>query len=76
MERLYLGHTSISNEQYQEAKKALPNCWVSNTHYSASNVSYNYAIGWRLDEDGERAEWYKEVRKIFRYDEDYYNHDD
>ncbi len=76
MERLYLGINALNDGQYEEACEKMPNCWVSNTHYSAAMVSYNYAVGWRLDENEERAEWYKEVRKIFRYDENYYNHDD
>ena len=76
MERLYLGRNTLPDGQYETAKEKLPNCWVTNTHTSASGVSLNYAIGWRLDPDGSRAEWYKEIRKIFRYDENYYNHDD
>ncbi len=76
MERLYLGQNLFTDEQYEEACAALPNCWVTNTHESASNVSLNYAIGWRLDEDGSRAEWYKMIRKIFRYDENHYTRDE
>lgn len=76
MERLYLGRNLLPEGQYETAQEKLPNCWVSNTHYSANGVSLNYAIGWRLDEDGSRAEWYKEIREIFRYAENYYNHDD
>lgn len=74
MERLYLGRNTLPKGQYEAAKEALSNCWVTNTHSSASNVSLNYAIGWRLDEDGSRAEWYKQIREIFRYSDNFYNH--
>ena len=74
MERLYLGRNLLPDGQYETAKETLTNCWVTNTHTSASNVSLNYAIGWRLDEDGSRAEWYKQIREIFRYQENFYNH--
>lgn len=76
MERLYLGQNKLPQGQYEAACENLPNCWVTNTAKSASQVSRNYAIGWRLNEDGSRADWYLEVRKIFRYDEHYYNHND
>lgn len=74
MERLYLGRNTLPDGQYETAKETLSNCWVTNTHTSASNVSLNYAIGWRLDEDGSRAEWYKQIREIFRYSDNFYNH--
>lgn len=73
MERLYLGWNTLPKGTYEEACEKLPNCWVSNTHKAASGVSYNYAIGWRLDENGQRAEWYQNIREIFRYSESFYN---
>ena len=73
LERLYLGYNILPEGQYEAACEALPNCWVTNTAEIANNVSSNYAIGWRLDADGSRAEWYEQIREIFRYSENYYN---
>lgn len=73
MERLYLGKNTLPKGQYEAACEALPNCWVTNTAHSSGNVSLNYAIGWRLDSKGVRAEWYKQIREIFRYSENFYN---
>ena len=73
LKRVYLGSTNVTVEMYEEACEALPNCWVSRTWYDASEVYRNYAIGWRLDRDGTRAQWYKDIRKIFRYDESYHS---
>ena len=71
MERLYLGSSMITDEQYEEACRMMPNCWVRNYGKSVHGVSSNYSIGWRLERDGSRAEWYIELRKIFKYDELY-----
>lgn len=73
MERLYLGRNSLDDGQYEAACEALPNCWVTNEAHSSGNVSLNYAIGWRLDRKGVRAEWYVRIREIFRYSENFYN---
>lgn len=73
MERLYLGRTTTKKDQYYAACEALPNCWVSRTWYRVGNISENYSVGWRLDEDGEYSDFYKEFREIFRYDEGFSN---
>ena len=73
MERLYLGRNSIPQEKIDEAKENMPDVWITPKARSSGNVSYNYAIGWRLDREGVRAEWYKEIREIFRYSENFYN---
>ena len=73
LERLYIGRSPIKKEQYYAACEALPNCWVSRTWYRVGNISENYSVGWRLDEDGEYSDFYKEFREIFRYDEGFSN---
>ena len=73
LERLYLGRTSTKLDQYYAACEALPNCWVSRTWYAVGLYSANYSVGWRLDEDMERSDFYNEFRRIFRYDEGFYN---
>ena len=74
LERLFLGDKKLSKKQLEEAQAALPNTWITQARRSSEMVSYNYSYGWRLEKDGSRAEWYLFVRKIFRYDENYYNH--
>lgn len=76
MERLYLGANGFSKEQIDDAAKNMPDCWITRWAKKFKEVSGNYAVGWRLDKDGTRAEWYIEVRKIFRYDERYSNYND
>ena len=73
MERLFLGRSSVKKAQYEEACKALPNCWVSRNWYDACGEYRNYSIGWRLNSNGTRAQWYAEIREIFRYKEGFYN---
>ncbi len=73
LERLYLGRTSTKIDQYYAACEALPNCWVTRTWYAVGLYSANYSVGWRLDEDMERSDFYNEFRRIFRYDEGFYN---
>ena len=73
MERLYLGNHKVPKDMVQAARDALPNTWITDFARSSGNVSRNYAIGWRLDSKGVRAEWYKEIREIFRYSESFYN---
>lgn len=73
MERLYLGQHLVSDEMIAAAQEALPECWITDFARSSGNVSLNYAIGWRLDDKNVRAEWYKEIREIFRYSENFYN---
>lgn len=68
LERLYLGASKISKEQYQEACEKLPNCWITNYAKEYRSVSGNYAVGWRLELDGSKSDWYLEVREIFQYD--------
>ena len=74
LERLFLGDKKLSKEELEEIRTALPNTWVTQARRSTKMVSYNYSYGWRLDEDGSRAEWYLFVREIFRYDDNYFNH--
>ena len=71
MERLFLGSSSITDKQYNEACKMMPNCWIRNWAKEVNGVSGNYAVGWRLEKDGTRADWYVEIRKIFKYDDLY-----
>ena len=73
MERLYLGQHLVSDEMIAATQEALPECWITDFARSSGNVSLNYAIGWRLDRKDVRAEWYKEIREIFRYSENFYN---
>jgi len=73
MERLYLGNHKVPADMVQAARDAMPNTWITDFARSSSNVSRNYAIGWRLDRKDVRAEWYKEIREIFRYSESFYN---
>ena len=73
MERLYLGSHLVPKEMVEAAREAMPDCWITDFARSSGNVSRNYAIGWRLDRKDVRAEWYKEIREIFRYSENFYN---
>ena len=73
MERLYLGNHKVPKDMVEAAREALPNTWITDFARSSGNVSRNYAIGWRLDRKDVRAEWYKEIREIFRYSENFYN---
>ena len=74
MERLFLGDKHLSKEHLAEIRENLPNTWVTQARRSTKMVSYNYSYGWRLNEDGSRADWYLFVRDIFRYDDNYFNH--
>ena len=81
MERLYLGKLYLSADQQKGIQEALPDCWISFNTLGYGNVSMNYGIGWRLEKDGSRAEWYQNICDIFRYDsydtEDrYWTHDE
>ena len=73
MERLYLGSNNVPDEMFEEACEKMPNCWVTDNWYDSSGVYRNYAVGWRLDPKGRFAEWYLEMREIFRYTEYYYS---
>ena len=73
MERLYLGGTAVSQEMYEQACEALPDCWVTNTYASSGDVTGNYGIGWRLDAPGKKAEWYLWISEMFQYKVNYYN---
>ncbi|MBE6759627.1 MAG: leucine-rich repeat domain-containing protein [Ruminococcaceae bacterium] len=68
LERLYVGGNWSMVEEVSEARKMLPNCWVTNLGEKVFNVSGNYAVGWRLERDLSFADWYKEMREIFQYD--------
>ena len=73
MKRLYIGGTGVSEEMYEEACEAMPDCWISNKLYHSSGVWMNYAVGWRLDKGGTWSQWYLDMREIFRYEEYYYS---
>jgi len=73
MERLYLGNHQVPADMVQAAREAMPNTWITDFARSSGYVSRNYAIGWRLDKEDVRAEWYQEIRKIFRYSENFWN---
>lgn len=73
MERLYLGNHLVPDEMVEQAREEMPDTWITDFARSSGNVSRNYAIGWRLDRKDVRAEWYKEIREIFRYSENFYN---
>ena len=73
LERLYLGKSSITKEQFEDASAAMSNCWVTQNWYDQSGIYRNYAVGWRMNRNGSLSDFYREFREIFRYKEHYYS---
>lgn len=67
LERLFLGRHDLPQETVDEAKAALPNCWVTDESWDVAWIGFNYSIGWRLDDEHTFAEWYKEIKEVFGY---------
>lgn len=72
LERLYFGRHDFPQEEIDEARAALPNCWVTDHAESVSWISFNYSVGWRLDDEHTFAEWYKEIKEVFGYEREIY----
>lgn len=72
LERLYMGRNKFPAETIAEAKAALPNCWVTDYAESVAWISFNYSVGWRLDDEHTFAEWYKEIKEVFGYEREIY----
>lgn len=67
LERLFMGRNDLPQETIDEARAALPNCWVTDKSESVQWISFNYSIGWRLDDEHTLADWYLEICPIFGY---------
>lgn len=72
LERLYFGRHDFPQEEIDEARAALPNCWVTDHAESVAWISFNYSVGWRLDDEHTFAEWYKEIKEVFGYTREIY----
>lgn len=72
LERLYMGRNEFPKEVIEEARAALPNCWVTDYAESVAWISFNYSVGWRLDDEHTFAEWYKEIKEVFGYTREIY----
>lgn len=72
LERLYFGRHDFPQEEIDEARAALPDCWVTDHAESVAWISFNYSIGWRLDDEHTFAEWYKEIKEVFGYEREIY----
>lgn len=72
LERLYFGRHDFPQEEVDEARAALPNCWVTDHAESVAWISFNYSVGWRLDDEHTFAEWYKEIKEVFGYEREIY----
>lgn len=72
LERLYCGRHGFAQEEIDEATAALPDCWVTGYADSVAWISFNYSIGWRLDDAHTFAEWYKEIKEVFGYTREIY----
>ena len=72
LERLYCGRHGFTQEEIDEAKAALPDCWVTASAESVAWISFNYSVGWRLDDEHTFAEWYKEIKEVFGYTREIY----
>lgn len=76
LKRLFLGVNKFTDEEKAELVSKLPeDCIITlSKPMISTRVSYNYSIGWRLEDDGRtRTQWYVNLRKLFRYDENYYS---
>lgn len=67
LERLFLGRHDLPQETVDEAKAALPNCWVTDKSWDVAWIGFNYSVGWRLDDEHTFAQWYEEIREVFGY---------
>lgn len=72
LERLYMGRNKFPQETIDAVREALPNCWVTDYAESVAWISFNYAVGWRLDDEHTFAEWYKEIKEVFGYEREIY----
>lgn len=72
LERLYFGRHDFPQEEIDEARAALPDCWVTDHAESVAWISFNYSVGWRLDDEHTFAEWYKEIKEVFGYEREIY----
>ena len=72
LERLYFGRHDFPKEEIDEARAALPDCWITDHAESIAWVSFNYSVGWRLDDEHTFAEWYKEIKEVFGYKREIY----
>ena len=72
LERLYFGRHDFPQEEIDEARAALPNCWITDHAESVAWISFNYSVGWRLDDEHTFAEWYKEIKEVFGYEREIY----
>lgn len=72
LERLYFGRHDFPQEEVDEARAALPNCWVTDHAESVAWISFNYSVGWRLDDEHTFAAWYKEIKEVFGYEREIY----
>ena len=74
LERLYCSQYKVPQEQIDEIRELMPDCWITFGRPGSSRVSYNYSIGWRLDAaPNERSEWYIELREIFGVSQEWYS---
>ena len=72
LERLYFGRHDFPQEEVDEARAALPNCWVTDHAESVAWFSFNYSVGWRLDDEHTFAEWYIEIKVVCGYTREIY----
>ena len=72
LERLYCGRHGFADEEIEEARAALPDCWVTGHADSVAWISFNYSVGWRLDDEHTFADWYKEIKEVFGYKREIY----
>jgi len=79
LERFYLPLNYVRDKEQLEALvESLPDCWVTvSPNGDCGGMTENYGLGWRLDapHNSDKAEWYVELREIFRYKINFYNYD-
>ena len=61
LERFYCIMSWVPQEQQDEVREKLPDCWTT----FEQNVSIN--VGWSYDEPNVRAGWYNKAAEIWRY---------
>lgn len=67
LERLFLGRHDLPQETIDEARAALPGCWVTDKSEDVAWIGFNYSVGWRLDDEHTFADWYLEIKEVFGY---------